>query len=117
VRIVHFAILGNHLHLIVEAGSAEDLSRAMQGLGIRLAKRLNALQRRHGGVFADRYHAHVLGSRRATAHAVRYVLSNYRRHTREHLPPRWIDPLSSARTPLAAPRTWLLRFAVEGPGG
>jgi REP element-mobilizing transposase RayT len=118
VRIVHYSIQGNHLHLIVEARSAEALSRAMQGLGIRIAKRLNALAGRRGGVFADRYHRHVLRSRREVANAVRYVLANYHHHTREHLPPRWEDALSSARflhrapageAPVVAPRTWLLR--------
>ena len=118
MRIVHYSIQGNHLHLIVEAGGAELLSRALQGLTIRLAKRLNALTGRHGSVFADRYHAHVLASPREAARAVRYVLGNYHHHTREHLPPRWEDPHSSARflrgalpedAPVAPPRTWLLR--------
>ena len=109
VRIVHYTIQGMHLHLIVEAGSAEALSRAMQGLSIRLAKRLNALARRHGRVLVDRYHAHVLHSRREVANAVRYVRENYRHHAREHLPRAYRDPFSSALAPLVAPRTWLLR--------
>src|SRR3954464_10751899 len=62
VRIIHYSIQGNHLHLIVEADSAADLSRAMQGLATRIARRLNALARRRGSVFVDRYHAHVLSS-------------------------------------------------------
>src|SRR5256885_15396178 len=33
MRIAHYAILGNHLHLIVEAEDAASLSRGMQGLG------------------------------------------------------------------------------------
>jgi REP-associated tyrosine transposase len=118
VRIVHYSIQGNHLHLIVEADSAAALSRGMQGLATRIARRLNALAHRRGSVFVDRYHAHILSSRRAVAHAVRYVLGNYRHHTREHLPPRWDDTLSSARytrtapdeeAPVTRPRTWLLR--------
>jgi REP element-mobilizing transposase RayT len=125
MRIIHFSIQGNHLHLIVEVENALALARGMQGLAIRLAKGLNALSGRHGPVFADRYHAHVLHSRRETAAAVRDLLGNYRHHTREHLPPRWDDPLSSARylraapgeeAPVTLPRTWLLRvgWRVEG---
>ena len=122
VRIIHYSIQGNHLHLIVEADSVEALSRAMQGFAIRLAKRLNALAGRRGGVFADRYHSQVLSSRRQVANAVRYVLGNYRHHTREYLPQRWIDRLSSAhflRTQPAEdaivvePRTWLLRIGLS----
>src|SRR3954453_14619461 len=60
VRIVHYSIQGNHLHLIVEAESPEALSRAMQGLATRMARRLNGLSGRRGPVFADRYHSHPL---------------------------------------------------------
>ncbi|HET7787942.1 MAG TPA: transposase [Myxococcales bacterium] len=118
VRIIHYSIQGNHLHLIVEAESVEALSRAMQGLSIRLAKRLNALIDRHGGVFADRYHAHPLKTPRETRRAVRYVLTNHRHHTLEYLPAGWTDPLASARfaqqrpgrdAPVVAPSVWLLR--------
>ncbi len=119
MRVVHYSIQGNHLHLIVEVESSEALSRAMQGLAIRIARRLNALAARKGAVFADRYHARALASRREVANAVRYVLGNYRHHTREPLPARWRDPLSSAAfvdtrpgddAPVAPPRTWLLRI-------
>jgi REP element-mobilizing transposase RayT len=107
-QVVEFVILGNHLHLIIEAEDERALSRGMQALGIRLAMRLNSLQNRHGAVFADRYHAHALKSRREVAHALRYLRGNYRRHTYEQLPPRWHDPLARR---VARPRTWLLRMA------
>jgi REP element-mobilizing transposase RayT len=118
VRIIHYSIQGNHLHLIVEAENPAALSRAMQGFAIRLAKRLNALAHRHGGVFADRYHSHPLKTPRETRRAVRYVLTNYRHHALEYLPDGWTDPLASARftreppgrgAPVVAPSVWLLR--------
>jgi len=111
-QVVDYVILGNHLHLIVEADDEVALSRGMQALGIRLGMRLNRLQNRRGGVFVDRYHAHALGSRREVAHALRYIAGNYRRHTREYLPAHWSDPLAGR---LSRPRTWLLRNA--GPSG
>jgi putative transposase len=119
LRVVHYSIQGNHLHLIVEAQSAAALSRGMQALAIRVAKALNAMAGRRGAVFVDRYHAHPLTTRRAAAAAVRYVLGNYRHHAREALPRSWRDPLSSARflsqapdagEEAAAPRTRLLRI-------
>ena len=94
------------------------LSRGMQGLCIRLAKRLNALSNRRGAVFADRYHAHPLKTPRETKRAVRYVLTNYRHHALEYLPEGWTDPLASARfvgvhpsqdAAVVAPSVWLLR--------
>ena len=41
VRIVHYSVQRDHLHLIVEATDARALSRAMQGLSVRIAKSLN----------------------------------------------------------------------------
>src|SRR5207244_11066046 len=35
LRVVQFSIMGNHLHLIVEADSSGALTRGMQGLNIR----------------------------------------------------------------------------------
>ncbi len=117
VRIVHYSIQGNHLHLIVEAEDQAALSRGMQGLAIRLAKRLNALAHRRGAIFADRYHSHPLKTPREARNAVRYVLTNHRHHTLEHLPEGWTDPLASARftqhvragRSCGRPSVWLLR--------
>jgi len=118
VRIIHYSIQGNHLHLIVEAEGPEALSRALQGLATRLARRLNKLSGRRGAVFADRYHAHPLKTPRETKHAVRYVLTNHRHHTLEYLPMGWTDALASSRftqerpgrdAPVVAPSVWLLR--------
>jgi REP element-mobilizing transposase RayT len=111
IRVVHYSIQGNHLHLIVEAPDQPALSRGMQRLGTRLAKRLNSLARRHGGVFADRYHARALRTPREVNHALRYLAGNYRHHTREWVPKGWTDPLASTVSgPLAAPSVWLLRI-------
>lgn len=119
LRVVHYSIQGNHLHLIVEADGAVSLSRGMQALAIRIARRLNALAGRSGGVFVDRYHAHALVTRREVANAIHYVVGNYRHHSREPIPSGWRDPLSSAAfvaaapgdaAPVTAPRTWLLRI-------
>src|SRR5262249_53671999 len=59
----------DHLHLVVELETGRALSRAMQGLGIRLAKRLNGALRRRGRVFGDRYHEVVLDSPRKVRNA------------------------------------------------
>lgn len=110
IRVVHYSVQGNHLHLIVEAESAAALSRAMQALATRIARRLNALSARRGTVFADRYHARALTTPREVKNAVRYLLTNYRHHARENLPRSFVDPLTSrADAPLVAPSVWLLR--------
>jgi putative transposase len=120
-RLVHFSVQGNHLHLVVEAENTTSLSRGMQGLAIRIGKRLNRVMGRRGAVFADRYHEHVLRSPPETARALAYVLGNFAVHARrrgEWAPSAWVGPYCSvsvevragAGPPLIAePRTWLLR--------
>jgi REP element-mobilizing transposase RayT len=98
-RLVHFAVLSNHVHLVVEADSKHALSMGMQKLLHSISRRLNALSvHEHGGkistkagpyhdlkgwlgrVFADRYHAHHLKTPTEMNHAVNYVLTNADRH-------------------------------------
>ena len=123
MRIVHYSIQGNHLHLLVEADDRESLAKGMQGLAIRIAKALNRLFNRPGRVWADRYHSHVLKTRREVANALRYVLANFARHSRQwgESARRYADFASSIRflgladpgAPVAAPRTWLLRIGWQ----
>lgn len=98
MRVVHFAVLRDHVHLVVEASDKRALSRAMQGLGIRLAKAVNRGER-SGKVFRDRYHATALESPRRVRNAIAYVLLNARRHAAKHgqvSRAGSIDPCSSA---------------------
>jgi REP element-mobilizing transposase RayT len=126
-RIVHFAVMSNHLHLIVEANDEHALGRGMQGLSIRIARGLNRIFRRKGTVFTARYHRHDLKSPRETRNALAYVLQNHRKHLAERgrrCARGWQDPCSSAawfdgwttgqRRPteprlVALPETWLLQ--------
>jgi hypothetical protein len=126
-RLVHYSVQSNHLHLLVETEGKGALKRAMQGLGVRIAHALNKHLRRHGHVFADRYHSRALVTPLEVRHAIRYVLQNHLHHAsgpRPHTPSAFLDPLSTApyfdgftvkgnRLPEDAPvvpaRTWLLR--------
>jgi REP element-mobilizing transposase RayT len=97
-RLIYFAILGNHIHLIVEGDDRRSLSRGVQGLAIRIARAVNqAMSRKRGKVFSDRFHEHVLRSLRETKAAVHYVLNNYKKHCSEAADP-W-RRTSSIRTP------------------
>ena len=112
LRVVQFSVMGNHLHLIVEADSSLSLSRGMQGLAIRVAKSLNKLMKRAGRVFADHYHSRLLPSPTELVRAIAYVLGNAARH----FGTRGVDVFSSAAlsvaeraTILVQPLGWLLR--------
>ncbi len=93
-RVTQFSVQADHLHLIVEAGSKQSLARGMQGLAIRIARRLNALLSRSGKVWADRFYSRALKSPRVVRNALAYVLNNFRKHRAPGA--ARIDPYSSA---------------------
>jgi REP element-mobilizing transposase RayT len=98
--IVHFSVMRNHIHLIVEAHDKHALARGMQGLKIAIAKRLNFLWQRKGSPFSERYHVRELATPTQVRNTLTYVLCNARKHAAERgerLPTRWVDPYSSAR--------------------
>jgi putative transposase len=79
-RITQFSVQGDHVHLLVEADSKQALSRGMQGLAIRVARRVNRLVSRSGKLWADRFFSRALSSPRAVRNALAYVLNNFRKH-------------------------------------
>jgi REP element-mobilizing transposase RayT len=102
-RLIHYAVQGNHLHLVVESDGAMSLSRGLQGLLVRIARQLNRELHRQGRVFADRYHARPLATPREVRSALRYVLLNGHHHAARREGSafwrwsRW-DPCSSGET-------------------
>jgi REP element-mobilizing transposase RayT len=84
LRLVHFHLLSNHVHCLVECAGNEELSRGVQSLGTSLAKNINAAALRTGAVFCGRYHAHILKTPAEVRHALRYVLSNAAHHAAKH---------------------------------
>jgi putative transposase len=112
IRVVHYSVQGNHLHLIVEAAGETMLSRGLQGLNIRIARAINKLLHRTGTVLAERYHRHDLATPTEVKRAIRYVLQNFHKHSPQPLPRDWIDPCSSSHElnalTVEPPKTWLL---------
>lgn len=129
-RLVHFAVLNDHLHFLAEARDRTALQRGMKGLGVRIARRLNKLWGRRGSVLADRYHERILTSPREVRNALVYVLGNGRKHAaagRMVAVPQAIDTFTSApwfdgfrehvrvrgleliARPVADAHSWLLR--------
>jgi REP element-mobilizing transposase RayT len=109
LRLIHFSVLGNHLHLIVEADDSEALSRGMQGLNIRLARALNRVMRRSGRLFADHYHSRLLQTPTELVNAIAYVLGNHVHHYGGSGPDRYSSAVESAQPLLCQPQSWLLR--------
>jgi len=100
-RVAHYTIQPDHVHLIVEASSKEDLASGMKSIAARIARAVDRIFRRRGSVLADRYHLHVLRTPREVRRAIAYVLLNARRHLAKRegplaAQPR-VDPASSGR--------------------
>jgi REP element-mobilizing transposase RayT len=93
-RITQFSVQGDHLHLLVEADSKQALSRGMQGLAIRIARRVNQLVSRSGKLWADRFFSRALTSPRSVRNALAYLLNNFKKHRAAGA--AQIDPYSSA---------------------
>ena len=127
-RLLHFAILNDHLHFVVEAKDRLAFTRGMKGLLVRLARGLNKLWRRKGQVFPDRFHDRALKSPREVRNALVYVLGNGKKHAAQGRAIPYFegaDPFTSAPwfdgfvatlevtgienlpPPVANPRTWL----------
>jgi REP element-mobilizing transposase RayT len=75
-RLLHHAIRRDHIHLVCECDSTMALSRGVQRLGSRIARRVNKLWARKGKLFADRFHGRVLSTPRELRNVLRYVLLN-----------------------------------------
>ncbi len=54
----------------------------MRGLGVRVARGVNRVLDCSGRVIGDRYHARALRTPREVRNALRYVLLNFRKHSR-----------------------------------
>jgi putative transposase len=77
LRVLHFSLQSNHVHLILEANNNTVLTRGMRSLCVTFAKGIG-----RGRVQLERYHLHVLRSLRETRHAVHYVLFNKQKHAK-----------------------------------
>ena len=80
VRVVHFSVQHDHLHLIVEGKDRLDLSSQMRKLFSRIALAVNGIAKRRGSLFRDRHHRRELSSPTQTRNALVYVLFNDRKH-------------------------------------
>jgi REP element-mobilizing transposase RayT len=133
LRIVHFSVQSNHIHMLVEANDRRCLGQGMKGFAVRVARHVNGLLCSGGRVFADRYHARALKTPRDVRNVLIYVLFNRKKHGADGV---GADPCSSARFfegwsdrasfakargspddwPVAPCETWLLRSGWKRGG-
>jgi len=120
LRVIHFTVQGNHLHLLVEAEDVVSLSRGMKGLSVRMARAINRAHGLSGQIFPGRFHSRALKSPREIAYAMRYVLGNHMKHGLADWNRGPIDPCSSAAFPAGPdgltvrPKLYLIHMTLEG---
>ena len=122
-RLIHYAVLGDHIHALCEADSAAALARGIQKISISLARLINTEGVREAGgslnpragafrdrkgwigkIFRDRYHAHYLKSEREMSLALDYLFRNAEKHFGTN------DPISFN---LRAPRGKVVRVSID----
>ena len=79
-RVVQIAVLGNHVHMLVEAPDHVALMRAMKGLAVRVGLHMNRMMGSHGRVMGDRYDAKCLKTPTQVKNAIHYIRHNFRKH-------------------------------------
>ena len=84
LRVIHYSVQCDHLHLIVEAADRVVLWRGVQRLFTRIARDVNRVARRRGRLFRDRHHRHDLRTPKEVRNAYVYVLQNWRKHARTY---------------------------------
>jgi REP element-mobilizing transposase RayT len=141
LRLLHFSVQANHLHMIVEATHEGTLGRGMKRLLSRIAMTINAIARRSGRVFRDRYFRQDILSCTHYRNLLVYVLFNARKHdtTRDWRngidtysstdwfhdwapgagpPPRDAEAIARAGPPLVVePRSWVAKTGWKLHGG
>jgi putative transposase len=133
LRIVHFSVQSNHIHLLVEANDRGRLTQGMKGFAVRVARRVNQLLGCRGNVWADRYHAHSLETLREVRNAIVYILRNRTKHggslafdpcsSAPYLVDGWDESMRPPRArgsphtwPVAEPGTWLTKVGWKRLG-
>lgn len=82
LRIIHYTLEYNHIHLLVEAADKQTVHQGMQSFGITFAKKINAIKRLKGTVYKHRYHLRKINSPRELKNVLYYIFNNGIHHKR-----------------------------------
>jgi REP element-mobilizing transposase RayT len=82
LKIIHYSLEHDHVHLFAEGESNLILSKGMQGLGVSLSKRINNALKIKGQRYKTRYHLRVLKSATEVKNVINYILKNGIKHKR-----------------------------------
>lgn len=80
LRIHHYTLEHDHVHLIVEARNNYELGKGMQAFGVCFAKGINKCKSLKGAAYKHRYHLRKINSARDLKTVMRYVFNNSKKH-------------------------------------
>lgn len=104
VRVTHYSLESNHIHLIIEAADNASLTSSMRTLLISFAMKVKFYKKLTEPVIKDRYHLHVLKTPQEARNAVNYVVYNHQKHC-----PQEGIKLNEYAGKLNDPKSWLLK--------
>jgi hypothetical protein len=93
LRVIHYSLEHDHIHLYAESSDNKILGKAMKALGGSLVKRINKHFLSKGRCYKTRYHLRILRSATEVKNVINYILKNGIKHRRTK---SVIDPYNSA---------------------
>lgn len=82
LRILHYSIQGNHLHIMAEASENSELYRGIRSFVVRFSRGIKGIVSVRGPLFDGRYHLHVLKTPTEVKRALAYILQNFSKHSK-----------------------------------
>ena len=82
LKVIHYTLEYNHVHLLVESADNSVLHRGMQAFGITIAKAINKIKRTKGNVYKNRYHLRIINSPKQLKNVLHYIFCNGIKHKR-----------------------------------
>jgi len=71
-----YALMTNHVHLLITPGKTDSITRLMQSLGRRYAQYVNRIYKRSGSVWEDRFKASLIQAEEYLLTCYRYIELN-----------------------------------------
>lgn len=97
LRIIHFSLEYDHVHLLVEAADNLVLGKGMQAFGVTLSKAINRLKKLNGEVYKHRYHFRKITSTRELKVVMNYIFSNGMKHKTAKSPANFFNSIRAEK--------------------
>lgn len=110
LRVVHYSLEYDHVHLLIEADNNRVLGKGMQAFGVTLAKAINRMRRLKGEVYKHRYHFRQITNARDLKNVMKYIFNNGLKHkTAKSV----VNPFNSIKAEMKAALFTKERFNVD----